>query len=262
MGSLTQAARAILTSRTTPPNPMEIAVERLGSAIRLGLVDTGTQLPPERELAALIGVSRATLREAIRLFSEQGALEAHRGRNGGTFVVSQPAIPGLGDVTRALSERGTDLEGVLDQRRAIECCVAELAAERARPEHLERMRQLLDAMEDAHESTPAYRRLDTELHLELGAAAASDRLLDLLAESHRELSDLMAIVPHSAEIRRHSSAQHQALVREISRGRPDAARKVMSEHLAATESFLRGLLADVRSDTDAGDPAPPAATVV
>jgi DNA-binding FadR family transcriptional regulator len=71
----------------------------------------------------------------------------------------------------------------------------------------------------------------------------------------------MAIVPHSAEIRRHSSAQHQALVREITRGRPDAARKVMSEHLAATESFLRGLLADVRSDAEADGPTSPAATL-
>lgn len=238
---LTASARWILGSRAQP-NAMELAVERLGSALQLGVFPIGTRLPPERELAALVGVARSTLREAIRLFTEQGTLEAHRGRAGGTFVVRQPAPPPLSDVRAAMSQDGTGLAEILDQRWAVETAVAELAARRATPDQVAAMHDLLSPMEGAHDDTATYRRLDTELHLLLGEAARSTRLGELLAQSHRELAALMAAVPHSSDIRRHSSEQHRRLVRAIERHRPDQARAAMEEHVAATASFLVGLV--------------------
>lgn len=239
---LTASARWILGSRAQP-NPMELAVERLGSALRLGVFPIGTRLPPERELAALVGVARSTLREAIRLLTEQGTLEAHRGRSGGTFVVCEPPPPPLSDVRAAMARGGTSLAEVLDQRWAVETAVAELAARRATPVQVAAMRDLLAPMAAAHDDTATYRRLDTEFHLLLGEAARSARLGELLAQSHRELADLMAAVPHSRDIRRHSSEQHRRLVRAVERHRPEQARAVMDEHVAATASFLVGLVA-------------------
>ncbi len=69
-------------------NAFEITVSRLAQAIRLGMVRTGERLPPERELAEKLHVSRVTLREAIRALREAGFLESRRGRTGGTFVLS------------------------------------------------------------------------------------------------------------------------------------------------------------------------------
>lgn len=235
---------------------MELAVERLGSSVRLGVFPIGTQLPPERELAALVGVSRATLREAIRLLTEQGTLESHRGRSGGTFVVRQPTPPSLAEVRHRLAEQGTTLTEILDQRWAVETAVAELAARRALPEEVVALQALLPLMEAAHEDTVTYRRYDTEFHLLLSECGRSVRLAELLAQSHRELADLMSLVPHSPDIRRHSSEQHRRLVRAIENRRPAQARKVMAEHLAATASFMVGLLG--ADDADDAEEAPPA----
>src|ERR1700760_1902981 len=71
-------------------NTFEQTVERLLQSMKLGVVDPGEQLPVERELAQSLGISRVTLREAIRSLQEAGYLESRRGRNGGTFVVRRP----------------------------------------------------------------------------------------------------------------------------------------------------------------------------
>jgi DNA-binding FadR family transcriptional regulator len=238
---LTPSAKWILGSRSHP-NALEVAVERLGSALRLGVFPIGSRLPPERELAALVGVGRSTLREAIRLLAEQGTLEAHRGRTGGTFVVRSPEPPPLSSVRAELATSGRSLTEILDQRWAVEAATAALAARRASRDHVTAMRDLLPRLEAAHDNPPTYRTLDTSLHLLVGEAAASVRLGELLAQSHRELADVMAAVPHSAEIRRHSSEQHRRLVRAIERGQPNQARSVMEEHVTATASFLIGLV--------------------
>ena len=68
----------------------EETFERLATAIRLGLVGSGERLPPERELAAQLRVSRMTLREALQALAQAGYLESRRGRSGGTVVVYDP----------------------------------------------------------------------------------------------------------------------------------------------------------------------------
>src|SRR5262249_35621220 len=75
-------------------NAFEITVSRLVQAIKLGLVEVGDRLPPERELAEQLQVSRATLREAISALREAGYLSSRRGRTGGTFVVASDVRTG------------------------------------------------------------------------------------------------------------------------------------------------------------------------
>jgi GntR family transcriptional repressor for pyruvate dehydrogenase complex len=109
-----------------PPSTFEETVERLGTAIRLGLLAPGSQLPPERELAKRLRISRSTLRQALTTLVQSGHLVSLRGRSGGTFVAERPPLSG---------ERGGEaLDGsawaVLDYRVAIECGAVVLAAER------------------------------------------------------------------------------------------------------------------------------------
>jgi DNA-binding GntR family transcriptional regulator len=92
-------------------NAFEITVSRLAPAIRLGPVSEGERLPPERELAERLQVSRVTLREAIRALREAGFLESRRGRSGGTFVVSPTGRRGAGGAAagaRAVMEEHCD----------------------------------------------------------------------------------------------------------------------------------------------------------
>ena len=73
----------------------EGCVEQLATAIRLGIFPTGTVLPPERDLADRLGVSRATLREAMAALREAEMVRTTRGRGGGTVVAYEPVSPAI-----------------------------------------------------------------------------------------------------------------------------------------------------------------------
>src|SRR5881397_3724299 len=75
-----------------PPTTFEETVERLGTAIRLGVLPAGSRLPPERSLADELGISRSTLRQALTTLVQSGHLVSSRGRTGGTFVVQRPPL--------------------------------------------------------------------------------------------------------------------------------------------------------------------------
>ena len=70
-------------------NAFEECVERVLSAVKLGLVSPGERLPAERDLAGRLGVSRVTLRDALRSLADAGWLEIRRGRHGGAFVLDR-----------------------------------------------------------------------------------------------------------------------------------------------------------------------------
>src|ERR671928_525464 len=76
-----------------PGNPFEDTVERLLQTIRLGVLQPGESLPSERELAARLGVSRDTVREAIKSLANAGYLVSRRGRYGGTFLAEPIPAP-------------------------------------------------------------------------------------------------------------------------------------------------------------------------
>src|SRR3712207_7853807 len=107
----------------SPPTTFEETVERLGTAIRLGLLEPGDRLPPERELAEQLGISRSTLRQALTTLVQSGHLVSLRGRTGGTFVSESPPMAQPGGKLRP------DWREVTDQRVAVECGAALLAAE-------------------------------------------------------------------------------------------------------------------------------------
>ena len=112
-----------------PPTTFEETVERLGTAIRVGLLAPGSQLPAERELAKELRISRSTLRQALTTLVQSGHLVSVRGRSGGTFVAERPPIAERGQAGEPLGEAAW---AVLDYRVAIETGAAILAAERAR----------------------------------------------------------------------------------------------------------------------------------
>src|ERR1700761_8861441 len=104
----------------------EETVERLGTAIRLGLLSPGMRLPAERELCLRLGIARSTLRQALTALAQSGHLRATRGRGGGTFVADPqpPATPPSATLLAGWRE-------VCDERTALEVGIAVLAAERA-----------------------------------------------------------------------------------------------------------------------------------
>src|ERR1022692_3200501 len=111
------AAKLVLLRRVRPDNVFEETMERLLQTIRLGMVLPGERLPAERELAARLGISRATLRDATAALHEAGWVEVRRGRAGGTFVRSgEHALAGPSPSAPVAAE----LEDILSIRRVLE----------------------------------------------------------------------------------------------------------------------------------------------
>jgi len=219
-----------------PPTTFEETVERLGTAIRLGLLPAGTRLPPERELAARFHISRSTLRQALTTLVQSGHLVALRGRSGGTFVAASPPLS-----SGVLRPGEAGMRAVLDHRVAIETGAAVLAAERADAADLERMTVLVERMASAR-TFADYRRADVRFHIALAEGARSPRLVALMTEVQGEMTDLVALIAHPEQVLIRSNAQHQRLVVALGRREVGRAVRLVREHLAGTEHILAGLM--------------------
>ena len=222
-----------------PPTTFEETVERLGTAIRLGLLPPGSRLPAERDLAEQLRISRSTLRHALNTLVQSGHLVALRGRAGGTFVSDEPPLV-LGDQGGALGESAREL---LDYRVAVETGATVLASERAAEADLAHLEELTESM--AGDSLfEEYRRADVRFHIGLAEAAQSPRLVAAMTEVQGQMSDLIARIAHPREVLARSNAQHRRIVAMLRRRDTGRAVRLMREHLAGTEHILAGLLRD------------------
>jgi DNA-binding FadR family transcriptional regulator len=230
------AAVAAVFEPVQPPTTFEETVERLGSAIRLGILGPGTRLPPERELADQLGISRSTLRQAITTLVQSGHLMSVRGRGGGTFVVQEPP---LAEGTPAGPVR-PDWRLVLDLRVAIEIGAATLAAERAGDDDLALMRECVDRMDAATEFDD-YRRADVRFHMAIAQASGVPRLVALMTEVHSDVAELIAYIAHPPEVLAHSNLEHAKIVDAWGRGEGTRGVTLLRRHLEGTEHILGGL---------------------
>ena len=116
-----EAVRALppLLGPVRTGNAFEETVERLLAVVKLGLVAPGDRFPAERELAATLGISRLTLREAIRELQRSGYVESRRGRFGGTFVTYRPPVPSQAEAARLARENAARLTDALTFRMAV-----------------------------------------------------------------------------------------------------------------------------------------------
>ena len=215
----------------------EETLERLGTAIKLGLLEPGARLPAERELCRQLGISRSTLRQALTALVQSGHLHATRGRSGGTFVAESPPPA---DAPSALLLAGW--RDACDERLAVELAVAVLAAERAPAEALEPLDGLVAVMDATLEDFVAFRQADVRWHIGLADAAGSQRLLAAMTEAQGQMTDLIAHIAHPPELLAWSNQQHARMLTAVRKGDGDRAMRIMAEHLKGTEHVLAGLL--------------------
>jgi len=220
----------------------EACVEQLATTIRLGVYPLGSTLPSERELAARLKVSRATLREAMAALRQAGLVQTTRGRGGGTVVTLKPRTPSARAAARTSPERRRDWLDALDFRRIVEPGAAFQAArtrlsEAARAQLEEAHRAVAEARKPAQ-----HRQADSRFHLTLVALTGSPRLVEAVTSVQAVMHEMLLAIPVLDANIAHSDHQHAALVRAVLAGKADRARTVMEEHCDDTAALLRGLV--------------------
>lgn len=223
-------------------NAYEETVERLLQAVKLGQVSVGERLPTERELAGALGVSRPTLREAIKALAQAGYVESRRGRSGGTFVLPpQEWRRDQRDPREIAHDMGSGVTDALLLREVLEPGAAELAA-RLRPTGpaVTEVRAALALEQSA--DVADYRPADSRLHLAIVSLVGSPSLSAAVSDNRMRINDLLDAIPLLPPNIAHSRAQHVRIVRAVLRGHPEVARAAMAEHLAGTAALLRGFL--------------------
>ena len=226
-------------------NAFEETVERLLEGVKLGVYAPGDRLPPERELTRRLGVSRITLREALRELAAAGYVETKRGRFGGTFIIRQPEPMVPDELTAAAArDMASGLDDALTFRRVVETGAADMAARASLSrQQRESLAECLADMADA--GSFGYRQADTRLHLAIADAAGSPLLTASVVEARVRLVDLLNAIPMLERNLEHADVQHTAIVRAILAGDPEKARRTMEEHVTGTAALLRGFLGDV-----------------
>ena len=221
-------------------NAFEVAIERLAQSIRLGVLVEGDRLPPERELAETFGVSRVTLREAIKALRDAGLVESRRGRGGGTFVAA-PRRERARSRDKIEESIGHGVEDVLALRKVVEPGAAALAASRTLS--AADRSSLLEYLRAATNCNPnERRRADSRLHLAIAALGGSALVTAVVADVQMRLDELLRAIPVIPGNIAHSDKQHAAIADAILGGDAARARAEMEEHVDGTAALLRGFL--------------------
>jgi len=233
----------VTTARTTRT---EDVVRHLENLV-LGELEPGSELPSETDLAGQLGVSRLTVREAVKALQARGLIEISRGRRPS---VAYPNARPVGDFFAAMIRRDPrQLLDLLEVRRALEVHIASLAALQAGRAPVAAMELALDAMRrTARDPTPdAVNAADVRFHEAL-AAASGNQLLAFLIEAMEpslHASRLQSLRGHLARGGTVDDviAQHERILARVRARDPKGAAAAMREHLSQTARDLRAAFA-------------------
>jgi GntR family transcriptional repressor for pyruvate dehydrogenase complex len=232
-------ARAAVFAPVERTGRVESVVVRLADAIASGVLQDGERLPSETDLAAQLGVSTMSLRDALTALREQGFVETRRGRSGGTFVrVPDDAVER--HLEARLGEVSLDgLREAQDHWGALAGAAARLAAVRAGPADVARLHGALEMFARAT-SVADVRRADRIVHLEIAAASHSVRLTRAEVAFQAELGGVLWIGSDAAT-RATAAREHAGIVQAIRDGEDELARRRAEAHLATAMARLRAV---------------------
>jgi GntR family transcriptional repressor for pyruvate dehydrogenase complex len=210
--------------------------ERLITAIAVGQYLPGAKLPPERELALALGVSRATLREAMGQLEENGVLVKRLGRAGGSFVAETEASPEQfrAVAARVLASSWQDLVHASDAMCRLQDTIVRAAAENRTEGHVHLLNERLEEFRAAP-SGRAKQAADAALHLAIADAAGNPVLADILFRAEQQLAlsapvHLWGDLQDQSDMEERALADHEQLVALIAARNADAAGHLARRH--------------------------------
>lgn len=210
-----------------------LVVEQIRRAIHIGTYIPGDKLPPERELAKKLGVSRTTVREAIRVLEGEGYVESRRGATGGVIVLDRGQTEQR--AARIIKEKLPELEEVVEFRLAVECRAARLAAIRRTDEDLVRLTDAFEHMEPGQE-TPRFRAADSAFHLGIAEAARNFWMRKAIEDARAAI--WVPVDMYAEHVFRTAQLHHGQILQAIRDRDPNAAEEGVAAHIETTRKDL------------------------
>ena len=219
------------TTQVKRENLVETVFEALRKDILSGALEDGERLPPQEVLAEQMGVSRTVIREALNRLSSLGLVEAQQGR--GTFVRAARPVETMRPLLDAFLQDETTTRELLEARLLVEKLVTRLAARRATPAQVARLREILRTMRKkvAAGDAKGFAQEDLAFHLGLGEASGNrvlQRVLGAIREMLYRFLDEFNRIPGAPD---RAVAYHTRILAAVERGDADEAERQMLEHL-------------------------------
>lgn len=235
--------------RIRPIAAYELIADQIQRAIHMGLLVPGDRLPPERALAQQLGVARMTLREAIRVLAHEGRITVRRGARGGIWIKAQDVTKR--ELLRLAADTDRAIEDVYEFREVVERVSARLAAQRAQPKDVRKLRQFTRDMKNiltAHfkrplaSHVPEFLALDSQFHAEIARISGNHFISEAV-----ELALAARYAPFGAVFRAltaDANDNHDDIVDAIAAGEDARAERIMATHVRDARSSLMSGLSD------------------
>jgi GntR family transcriptional repressor for pyruvate dehydrogenase complex len=220
----------------------DAAIQKLREMIISGRYPSGARLPPEAELAAELGLSRNTAREAVRALSSARVLDVRRGD--GTYVTSlrpELLLEGIAFAVEVMHEE-SGLE-LLEVRRILEPAATALAAANISPAALLELQKTLETMQKSSPDLEEFVQHDAEFHAQIAAASNNQTLASMLngVSSHAFRARVWQGIIDTEAIAR-TIFEHHRILEALNHADAELARAAALAHVATTEEFMRRML--------------------
>ena len=230
---------ARLLNRVNDRRISELIVDQVRSLIHEGKLKPGDRLPPEREMCERFGVSRVTVREALRVLEASGLVEIHVGAHGGAYV-TQPSSDKVRDsIVDLLTLSSVKASDVTEVRMVLEVGIIPILCAKADETDLSALYEICDKQEAALKGGDYDVSLSAEFHSRLAEATHNTAFAMLIHSFHGPLLMSLAKAQKTApEMGRRGLDEHRAILAAIKANDPAAGERIMREHLARTATRL------------------------
>ena len=229
-----------LVETISVPKASDVLASRLRDLILAGEIQPGELLPTERELVDDSGLSRSSVREALRVLEVEGLITTRPGRTGGSTV----QLPGRGAIARSMQlfvrSHAVRLEALLECRSGVEPFLAGLAAAKRSEEELNAIRDIHARFVASVDDVPAYKKLNLDWHLAIARASGNEVLIALMEAISQPIFDAAAYQEVTTpSLRREAVKAHGAILKAIEDGNAELATSRMAKHLNAYAEITR-----------------------
>ena len=226
-------------SQISVPKTSQVLAAELRRQILGMALPTGAPLPTERDLVTQTGLSRSSVREALRILEAENLVQTRPGRFGGT-ATNRPNDDSLGrSISLFVHGRGISLASLLQTCEAIEPSLAALAAQSRSEAEMTLLNEATQRVEDAFDDVPLFLRENVNWHIAIASASHNELLRAFLTASSNLIYKATAINDFSTEdVRRQVIQAHRRILEAIAAKDADAARRRMARHLAAVTAAM------------------------